>query len=410
MESEIRLMFRKDVAEWDRILAHAYPDFTGPDAAKWMEETIEKRDEGLFYGAWRDEKLVGGMRIYPLLMNVRHKKIEADGLGFVAVDMLHRKQKVAKDLVMFFLENARKSGKNMASLYPFRVDFYKKMGFGYGTKLYRLRPEPGAFQYFSGAGKIEYGDREKDFPEMLECYNRFIGSTNGMCEMINGAFSRISEKFRFVVYRNDNRIEGFMFYRFVPVGDKLVYRNNMQVFYFIHENPSAFKALSTFIAAQSDQIERILLQSHTPDIALAFSDPTNGHSETFHSEQLETTVTATAMMYRIVDFKRLIKESDGMQFGTGDISVRFKVRDSFMPLNNGETVVVFSDGKAQISTKKHTDVEISLDISELASLFTGAATLRQLYSIGLAEVSNPEQIQLLEKILQTECPVCLTTF
>ncbi|HNW83741.1 MAG TPA: GNAT family N-acetyltransferase [bacterium] len=410
MESEIRLMFRKDAAEWNHILAHAYPDFTGPDAVKWMEESIEKRDWGLFYGAWRDEKLAGGMRVYPLLMNVRHKKIEADGLGFVAVDMLHRKQKVAKDLVMFFLKNARKSGKNMASLYPFRVDFYKKMGFGYGTRLYRLAPRPDAFRYFTDAGKVEIGDKEKDFPEMLECYNRFIGSTNGMCEMINGTLSRLAEKSRFIVYRNNNRIEGFMFYRFVPVGDKLVYRNNMQVFYFIHENPSAFKALSTFIAAQSDQIERILLQSHTPDIALAFSDPTNGHSETFHSEQLETTVTATAMMYRIIDFKRLIKESDGMQFGTGDLSVLFKIRDTFMPHNNGETAVVFSKGNAEISKTKHCDIEISIDISELATLFTGAATLGQLYSMGLAEVSNPERIHLLEKIIQTERPVCLTTF
>ena len=410
MKSDIRLLFKKDAAQWDHILAHAYPAFTGSDALKWMEEIIEKRDEGVFYGAWRNEKLAGGMRIYPLSMNVRHKRIEADGLGFVAVDMLHRKQKVAKDLVTFFLENARESGKNMASLYPFRVDFYKKMGFGYGTGLYRLAPRPDAFRYFTDAEKVEIGDKEKDFPEMIECYLRFIGKTNGMCEMLKGTFDRISKKYRFAVYRNNNRIEGFMFYGFVPVGEKLVYRNNMEVFYFIHETPEAFKALSTFIAAQSDQVERIFLQSHTPDIALALSDPTNGHSGTFHSEQLETTVTATAMMYRIIDFKRLIKESYGMQFGTGDISVRFKVRDSFMPRNNEETVVVFSDGKAQISTKKHTDVEISLDISELASLFTGASTLRQLYGMGLIEMSNPEHMQALEAILETERPVCLTTF
>ncbi len=410
MKSAIRLLFKKDAAAWNEILAHAYPAFSSPDAFKNMEESIEKRKVGSFYGAWRGSELAGGMRIYPLSMNVRHKRITASGLGFVAVDMRHRKQRVAKDLVEFFLRDARGSGRNIAALYPFRVDFYKNMGFGYGTRLYRFSPRPNAFRPFDGAAGVEFGDAERDFPALRDCYNRFIGATNGMCEMIEGTPERLAKRFRFAVYRNGKKIEGFLFYGFVPVGDKLVYRNDMEVFYFIHETPAAFKALSAFLAAQADQIERIHLQSHTPDIALALSDPTNGHAETFHSEQLESAVAASAMMYRIVDFERLIAGSDGMRFGTGELSVRFRVRDTFLPHNDGEWTVAFSDGKAQIVKRKRADAEIALDVAELASLFTGAATLEDLYRMGLAEVSDPKRIPAIGAVIGTERPVCLTTF
>jgi len=51
-----------------------------------------------FYGYYNDKnELVGGMRIhdYQMYFNNR-KKLRAGGIGLVAVDLLHKKEKIAK--------------------------------------------------------------------------------------------------------------------------------------------------------------------------------------------------------------------------------------------------------------------------------------------------------------------------
>jgi len=47
-------------------------------------------------------------------------------LGYICTDFLHKKEKVAKNLISFFLEHYRKREVNMVMLYPFNIPFYKK--------------------------------------------------------------------------------------------------------------------------------------------------------------------------------------------------------------------------------------------------------------------------------------------
>ncbi len=51
------------------------------------------------YGAWRDTKLVGGMRLFDWTMTLLSAKAAAGGVGLVAVDLMHKKEHVAKEMI-----------------------------------------------------------------------------------------------------------------------------------------------------------------------------------------------------------------------------------------------------------------------------------------------------------------------
>ena len=95
-----------------------------------------------FYGLFNEENLIGGMRLHDFKMNLLNQKIFAGGVGSVAVDLLHKKEKVALEIIKFFIYHYKERGASMALLYPFRPDFYKKMGFGFGTSINQFKIKP----------------------------------------------------------------------------------------------------------------------------------------------------------------------------------------------------------------------------------------------------------------------------
>lgn len=96
-----------------------------------------------YAGTWRDDKPVGTMRLHSFEMNVHGVVMPAVGVGNVAVDLRHKKEHVAKDLMEYHHKHYRVSGAPMALLWPFQPDFYRNMGYGYGRKMnkYAMKPE-----------------------------------------------------------------------------------------------------------------------------------------------------------------------------------------------------------------------------------------------------------------------------
>jgi len=91
-----------------------------------------------YYGLWEENKLVGGMRLHDFEMNLFSKMIPVGGIGLVAVDLLRKKEKMAKELIDHFFKVFLEKQVHFVALYPFRPDFYKKMGFGYGPKVHNI--------------------------------------------------------------------------------------------------------------------------------------------------------------------------------------------------------------------------------------------------------------------------------
>src|SRR5581483_7789592 len=127
--SDVRRIPEQDYDTLATILANAYPGMklTSPEARERFKERTAAMEASesapRLYGLYRDEALLGAMRIHDYTMNVRGVQLQARGVGMVAVDLAHKKEHVARDLIRFFVEKCRADDAPFALLYPFRPDF-----------------------------------------------------------------------------------------------------------------------------------------------------------------------------------------------------------------------------------------------------------------------------------------------
>lgn len=144
---EIRALADGDWAEAARIQAEAYPGVgivTAADRERAQQNMIDwnERPTVSFYGLFEEEKLLGMMRLHDFQMRLLSTRALTGGVGGVAVALRHKKEKVGRDLLLYFLRHYRQQGACLTALYPFRPDFYKQMGFGFGGKLNRYEIDP----------------------------------------------------------------------------------------------------------------------------------------------------------------------------------------------------------------------------------------------------------------------------
>jgi predicted acetyltransferase len=116
-------------------------------------------------------------------------------------------------------------------------------------------------------------------------------------------------------------------------------------------------------------------------------------------------------MYRVIDVPALFNRLPDHNFNGQDLRLRLSISDSFMPENDGETLVDFDQGKARVIDSGESDASITLDVAEFSSMIVGSVRFKELYSYGLAEISDIEYLDVVDRLFRTESkPFCLTRF
>jgi len=105
-----KLLKEEDFIHFVDIVVGAYPGRMGSlqptkEQLKALFMHNQNNDAAIhYYGLWEDNKLIGGMRLHDFEMNLFSKMIPIGGVGLVAVDLLHKKEKVAKELIDYFFK------------------------------------------------------------------------------------------------------------------------------------------------------------------------------------------------------------------------------------------------------------------------------------------------------------------
>jgi predicted acetyltransferase len=107
-------------------------------------------------------------------------------------------------------------------------------------------------------------------------------------------------------------------------------------------------------------------------------------------------------MYRILNKELFFKRLAAHSFNGETIRVRFNVRDSLVPENDGSITIHFENGLPSISDGY--DVEITLNVEYLSSLLMGVVDFRKLWTYGLVQVSNEEYVDQLDKLFHVRKP------
>ena len=414
--SEIRALTPDEFEPLARIFAEAYPGFkiTTEEERKRFAERARKLHEedptAQFHGLFRYGKLLGIMCFYDFSMNFHQARVLTGGVGQLAVALLHKKEHVAKEMMGYFLRHYRRQGAPLAALYPFRPDFYRKMGFGYGTKMNQYRIKPAAFP--NGPYKARVRTlTEEDRDALVACYNRFAGQTHGMMEKTEREIRRLfaAPRHRIVGCEMDGEIKAYMVFTFEE-GESFIL-NDIQVQELVYENAEALSELSTFLHSQADQIRHVILNTQDEYFHYLLLDPRNDSGRLIPDVYHETNAQGVGLMYRVIDVPRIFDLLRERDFGGQTCTLKLTMVDSFLPETDGSTMLRFENGRVQRIDGGVYDVEIRLDVAEFSSLLVGCIDFFSLVRYGLADISDPAYLEVVNHIFAVERkPICTTSF
>lgn len=413
----IRHLQERDLDDYMEISLDAYPGIKIRSAAEkeqFRQRAIKMQADPIInlYGLFDQNKLHGIMRLYDFRMKLHETVTLVGGIGGVAVHLLHKKQKVAYEMMQFFLRHYQEKGACMTVLYPFRPDFYKQMGFGYGRKLdeYRIKPAD-----LPSTGKRENVSflSSRDKKAFAACYNNYLAQTNGLMEMFESSLAATfsASGMKMAGYWQDGKLDGYLVFQFEPIDERNFLRNRIVVRQIVFTNQQALHGLLAFLHAQADQIEEILLYTQEPDFHYLLHDPRNGIQPMMPPVVQQSNTQGLGIMYRVIDVLRLFTVLREHDFGGQTCHLRLNITDTFFPQNAGSYEVGFVNGRIQSSPNTTPQVEVSLDVADFSSLIVGAVEFNQLYRLGCVQISDASYVETLQKLFYTDKkPMCMTSF
>ncbi|SYZ72519.1 GCN5-related N-acetyltransferase [Candidatus Zixiibacteriota bacterium] len=414
----IRRMRGREVNEFIRIAAEAYPGmklFTAEErerARKRYLSRLEDRRISL-WGAYRGTQMVGGMRYHDFNMNLFGKKILAGGVGMVAVDLRFKKERICKEMIQAYLEHYRDKNAPLAVLWPFRPDFYRKMGFGYGAKISQYRVKPEAIPKGQSKKHIRFFGKD-DITALVDFYSRYCTTRNGMIEETRTGFRHIiemSSNLWLAGYEKNGRISGFMNFGFAPAHEKSFVMNDIVVREMLYESREALSEMMTFLNSQSDQIAHVIINVVDDDFHNVFLDPRNGTNNMIPSVYHESNACGVGIMYRVLDTTGIWKVLEYHDFNGQSFRGKFNIIDTFLVENNKSLILEMDNGHAVLKKTGRCDFEVTIDISDFSSMLMGAIGFEKLWELGRAEISDNRYIAAVNKAFRCEKkPLCLAAF
>ena len=417
--SEIKSMQKKDIARFIDILGEAYPGMnivSDEDKKNAFERHLaQARDSRVStHGYYRDGQLLGGIKLYDYTMNLFGVSVPAIGGGALAVDMMHKKEHIARELMGYFIKNALDKYAPIAVLWPFRPDFYKSMGWGMGSKMHVYRVRQDTFTNGDSKDHVRLLTLD-DLPMLTDCYNRYFARTNGMIEESLHGWESIFDRFkafRFVGFEDDGRLLGYFIYTFLRSGMTHFLDNQMRIIEMVYDSPKVLSEFCTFLHTQDDQIRIIELQTHDDNFHHLLRDPRNDANVVFPSVYHQSHTSGVGIMYRVINVRRLFELVGDHNYGKQTCKLKLTIANSFLEPNDGSMVIHFSRGLAQLKEDRSPyDVELQLDIADFSSLFMGSVDLASLFNYGRARLSDPQYMDTLNKLFATDHkPVTFTAF
>lgn len=408
---KIRLLGKEDVPEYCELLLHAYTGFGLSEARKERVlrefRSMPDSDRNELYGVFRDGKMTGGMRLVNYRMELRGQRLAAGGIGAVAVGQPHKKEGTARAMIRFALERFRAQGTGVAALQPFRVDYYHRLGFGYGSRFRQYRVEPEFLPDGPAAG-IEILTPD-DWLEVIQCHDEYMTGRDTLFELTADDFEVLfGPERRLVGCRRDGRLCGYLSLGYEK---EFVFQNNLVVHEMVYLDPAALRTLLAFLRNQGDQFRRVVFNTTEAMFHVLFANPANGRNDAFASHHIEYGTDGIGVMFRVTDTAGLFRQLGEGSFGPEELRLKITVRDEFLPANSGSTVVHFRAGRPVVKPDGEWDAEMTVGVGEFSSLLVGAVDAAALLDYGLMTLSDAARAPAVARLFRTgRPPLCRSDF
>ena len=417
MDHEIRSLTQKEeLAAYARIAFDAYPGFGMEDASQlqaYLEKIAEKAPGVRPLGAFREGILTGGMLVYDYEMNYRGNFLPVAGIGLVAVDLLRKKEHVCKDLVTSFILESRERGRPLTLLYPFRPDFYYKLGYGYGAPLYEYRVRTENFIAASEKEGLEHASSDER-EEIVCCYNQAAERTHGMIRRSAADMGRILAKkgHHTVIVRENGEVSGYVLFKFESAHKSNFVANDLVIVERMELTPLAGERLNTFIGGQRDQCAHTVYRTFDAEEYHRLADPRDSSGDLVPDVYHASYRGAVGLMYRIGDVKAFFDQA-ALPVPENWETMALEITDTLFGEDPVSGLLTDEGGSLKfVPRKPGRGIPVArLGIQALSSLLMGALTPGKALKDSLVIVDSSRASEGLLKICSAmEKPQCWTSF
>ncbi len=294
----------------------------------------------------------------PMTQNLRGKIFPMDGIANVATEPAYRRKHLTATMMLMILENDKKTGLVISTLYPFKESFYAR--FGYIT-LPQVRIATLSLDTLSPLliDKTPIPFKKVDYKENFPLLYSFLVENqkyiHGMCLKSLDTMKLLPElqnSHLVFMYDENKQIEGCLVYRTKG------FQSDLLISTFLYLNSHAKYNLLRFLALHIDQFFTIKFPLHPAE-----------HPENWLNDlriQIANRDWVPSAMARIIDVEGL----QGLPVGSGSITV--KIEDPTCSWNNNIYGFTSLSGKLQISKRENdTITDCTLTIEGLTALVYG---------------------------------------
>jgi predicted acetyltransferase len=390
-----------ELPEISRLVTHSFPGSARPlevVQAQLRDPVIGGGVETLFI-AENKARPAAALHLYPLRQWIGGELIRVAGVGMVTVSPTHRKQRVAGELMTQALRAARERGDAASALYPFRVSFYQKLGYGQAGVAEQYLIPPDSLPDSPERMRVELLEDENARREALELYQRWAVTQTGQMQRNERLWQELctAQDRALVGYRSeDGAIAGYALVIYRTDLPRL--KRYLEVDELVWTSAASRRGLYAWLASLNDQWERILIRAlpshHLGDwIREPRLPPDSAPAWRLYAP------AATLLhgpMFRLVDVaaawqQRRIAEAKSF-------AVTFDVSDEQIEENRSSWRLGFEQGRVALD-RKSAQAAIRTNVSTLSRLYIGSLTPHDALAAGLIECDRMEVLEPLGQVL-----------
>lgn len=389
----------------------AFHSFPGPSrtAAWWLEQLREPLYGGGAETLWvgeEDGRIVAACQLHPLRQWISGAALDVRGLGTVAISPTHRRRGLAGKLVASGLRAVREEGAAASALYPFRVSFYARLGYGLAGHALQYRVAPDCLPDAPERLQVELAESEESRAEARRMYDAWAATQTGQVvrpvrvwqQMLSAGDRALA------VYRAPSgQVEGYalVVYRVdFPPQDRF-----LEVDEIAWLNPAARRGLLAWLGSLGDQWRQILIRvlpSHHFSAWISEPRLPSGSVPGWNLWFPSATLLA-GPMFRVLDVERAWQQRAVQP--ESPFTVQLELTDESVPENSGFWRLRLEDGRVGVERGAGaSDVAVRLGVDTLSRLFVGALSPSAALDAGLLEVDRPDPLSRLDRALHLPDP------
>jgi predicted acetyltransferase len=339
------------------------------------------------------------------------RPVGVGGVASIGVAPEARRAGIAHALIAHLLQKMKTRGTPLSMLYPFRHDFYRKLGWGLTSALHRYRLKPAALPLYPERGRVRPAE-PADFGAIRRCYERAAQKSTALLSRSEAVWQAMlaPEIVRVAVVSSDESaraVDGYVTYRMLPeVGTQAI---ELEVAELIAVTDTARFALLGFLSAQRDQIARVQLSVPTDDPMLAIlSDPRGPSGELVRGLLMISGDLVVGAMTRIVTLSAALR-ARGWEGPDGEIALRME--DAWAPDNVHPVTLRVTSHVGEVKPGRRDGVPLlEAEPAVMAQIYMGHLTPSQAVAARLARIEPLEALAAADALLCTRPANTLDVF